>query len=386
MLSSPPDRSSLKEQLQAAAAAGAKGEHPSSHGQERAKSNTTGAASRMNPQAEYVQAEAMELIERINSTYPGSVDYSDYACGIHVMPQADRMAVWLTCDVYFNTSLREGLNLWPLEYVYTRQQYHGVKPGVAILSEYTIASKILNGAIRTNPHNMDDICASLDRALGMDDSDKSLRHARDLPYVMNKTSAKWAEQVLADLSRAIQYRLRGVEEFTDFDGLAFGGTQNIRDFGAGGMSLGAHVTIGKGSGFAPMEQGKILRAYLQSKRRLLVFDYGGTLKGIESMNKEYKVNTKQVTGTRPSDRLLAALHKLASDVKHNDVLVVSGVPTERLQRSIGHIPELGLVAENGLFYSPSVARGGKLSYGRSHRGKDNITICGSQSRFNNLRI
>jgi hypothetical protein len=112
---------------------------------------------------------------------------------------------------------------------------------------------------------------------------------------MNKTSTRWAEQVLADLSRAIHYRLQGMQEFTDYDGLAFGGTSS-----EGGNGLGARVVMGKGSGFAPLEQGKILRAYLQSKRRLLVFDYGGTLKGIESMNKEYKVNSKQVQLAMPS--------------------------------------------------------------------------------------
>ena len=61
------------------------------------------------------------------------------------MPLHERLAVWLSAEVLLNTSVREGLNLWPLEYVYARQQYHGVKPGVAVLSEYTIASKILNG-------------------------------------------------------------------------------------------------------------------------------------------------------------------------------------------------------------------------------------------------
>ena len=46
------------------------------------------------------------------------------------------------------TSVREGLNTYPLEAVFARRN---VEPGVVVLSEFASCSRVLNGAIRVNP-------------------------------------------------------------------------------------------------------------------------------------------------------------------------------------------------------------------------------------------
>ena len=46
------------------------------------------------------------------------------------------------------TSVREGLNTYPLEAVFARRN---VEPGVIVLSEFASCSRVLNGAIRVNP-------------------------------------------------------------------------------------------------------------------------------------------------------------------------------------------------------------------------------------------
>ena len=46
------------------------------------------------------------------------VDYKEIPGNV---PLDERLAVWLSAEFLLNTAVREGLNLWPLEYVFMRQ-------------------------------------------------------------------------------------------------------------------------------------------------------------------------------------------------------------------------------------------------------------------------
>lgn len=88
----------------------------------------------------------------------------------------------------------------------------------------------------------------------------------------------------------------------------------------------------------PLEEANLLAAYGPAKKRLLMFDYDGTLTPIVE---------------NPADAILSeeALHSieiLASDPK-NVVWVVSGRKKTFLDQHLGHLVNVGLCAEHGAF-------------------------------------
>ena len=55
------------------------------------------------------------LVTRIRNTFGHHVlEYSEYSGNLEVQ---ERLALWLSCSVFMNTCVREGLNLYPLEYI-----------------------------------------------------------------------------------------------------------------------------------------------------------------------------------------------------------------------------------------------------------------------------
>jgi trehalose 6-phosphate synthase/phosphatase len=52
----------------------------------------------------------------------------------------------MVADVFLLTSIREGLNLLPLEYVFARKDL--AFAGVVIASEYTACSSLLSGSLK----------------------------------------------------------------------------------------------------------------------------------------------------------------------------------------------------------------------------------------------
>jgi len=111
----------------------------------------------------------------------------------------------MASDVYMSSAIREGLNLYPLEYVYTRGNRAGSKSspaGVVITSEFSTVTTILNGALRINPFDVVKSADTLDKALSMSRREKEGRRARDLAFVSSNCSSEWSRKVMADLMEA----------------------------------------------------------------------------------------------------------------------------------------------------------------------------------------
>jgi trehalose 6-phosphate synthase/phosphatase len=105
------------------------------------------------------------IVKRIQDTFgPQVIDYQELA-GTS-MPMDQRLALWNASDVLMLTPIREGLNHWPMEYIYARKEPS--PPGVVIASEFSAVSSILNGALRVNPFDIQMTVTTLDKALTMD--------------------------------------------------------------------------------------------------------------------------------------------------------------------------------------------------------------------------
>jgi trehalose 6-phosphate synthase/phosphatase len=287
----------------------------------------------------YSSSEIKQLVTRITNQHGASV--IDYAESDAPMTLKERVALWLACDILMVTSVREGLNLRPLEFVFAKGEKNASsveqRAGVVILSEFSACCCVLNGALRVNPWNIAELVTSLDHALTMSEEERMGRRARDLPYITRQPAANWTRQVLSVLQEATEHEEED-EEYTDME---YTDTEIGR----------SHVLrIGDRADFKQLNISKVLQAYKSSRRRVFLLDYGGTIIARENMSMYVKKDFTAVTGKVPSPRMMQALTALGSDPK-NTVFVVSGVSRKNLTAALGHVVGLGLAAENGALYS-----------------------------------
>ncbi|KAG8796999.1 threalose-6-phosphate phosphatase, partial [Serendipita sp. 398] len=87
-----------------------------------------------------------------------------------------------------------------------------------------------------------------------------------------------------------------------------------------------------------MDQSSLEKSYATASRRLLLFDYDGTLTPI------VKVPSMAV----PSEATLQALEKLSEDPR-NLVYIISGRDSGFLEHHLGHLKNIGFSAEHGCF-------------------------------------
>jgi hypothetical protein len=83
---------------------------------------------------------------------------------------------------------------------------------------------------------------------------------------------------------------------------------------------------------------QVVDAYSNSTKRILLFDYGGTLLEKEGLGKYLKRDSiSSVSGRRLNARTEAGLTALCADPR-NTVFVVSGLHPKGLLDAVGHIP------------------------------------------------
>ena len=98
-------------------------------------------------------------------------------------------------DICWITPLRDGLNLVAKEYVAARKG----RDGVLVLSEFTGASVILNGAVLTNPYSHKRMDQAIQEAIGMDKTEQSKRMKNMNHAVQTLTVETWANDQLNTL-------------------------------------------------------------------------------------------------------------------------------------------------------------------------------------------
>jgi len=211
--------------------------------------------------------------------------------------RSELVALYKLADVVWVGSLRDGMNLVAKEYV-------ACKPdgdGVLVLSEFAGAAAEMGEALLINPYDEERTAAAINRALAMDEQERNQRMTALHNRVDRNDVFRWGERFLASLEDAVSERGRYID------------TQPKR-----------------------LQPAGIRDAYLQATRRLLVFDYDGTLVPF----------AKHPQQAVPPQVVLDLLSALASDPK-NRVALISGRSAEDLERWFGEIPRLCLVAEHG---------------------------------------
>uniref|UniRef100_A0A7S0Q8K7 Alpha,alpha-trehalose-phosphate synthase (UDP-forming) n=1 Tax=Coccolithus braarudii TaxID=221442 RepID=A0A7S0Q8K7_9EUKA len=281
-----------------------------------------GARNRIQIQtAPAVEQEIRTIVDRINEAFPGAVHFE-------VRDQFgpdERLRLWCNSDALLTTSLREAINTTPLEFVLAR--HLAKRPaGVCVLSEFTGFARVLCGTLRVNPNSQTELVETLDLALNMSPDERQARAARDVAHIMRCTLEAFAARFLTELKATA--------------------TKRAEDFVCVGFSLSKFRLIGMGANFKPLDNTETIDAFQRAKRRAIMLDWGGTLAPAADGSFFDKRDT---AGYALPRNVLDALATLCADPSCH-VMILSGLPKEKVLAAFGGVPNLSLAVEHGFKY------------------------------------
>jgi trehalose 6-phosphate synthase/phosphatase len=250
------------------------------------------------------------------------------------------------------------VNLYPFEFVYAHEL--SKKAGVVVVSEFSGSSRVLTGSVGINPWKRDEIVHALLMSLTMSSEERRARHEKDLEYITNNSRTKWAERILVDLKRTKKYSMDG--EYMGY-----------------GLGLGFRM-LEFNAGFKLLETETVAKAYRNSFRRVLLFDYGNTLtqeeRGTHDFSKylssdptsQDRTVVSRIDAPSAPQELISALTLLCADPR-NTVFVLSGKDRVDMEKILGSVRGLGLAAEHGYLY-----KWGDLRVNGSN-DRDDVWLC-----------
>jgi trehalose 6-phosphate synthase/phosphatase len=238
-----------------------------------------------------------KAIGRINGAY-GTVDWTPISYQFKNLPFEQVVALYAKADVALITPLRDGMNLVAKEYVATKQRISGV----LILSEMAGVVDELPEAIRINPNDIDALTEAIKTALRMPKKERVTRMRSMQNRLSRYTVQRWAADFMEQLRST---KLEQAENNSKM--------------------LTAEI------------EAKIVRMFKAAKRRLLLLDYDGTLRGF--------VSGQDPSSAVPPKAVLKLINDLAS-LTGTQVSIVSGRPRNDLETWFGHLP-VALAAEHG---------------------------------------
>lgn len=292
--------------------------------------------------------EVLSMVSNINNRWPQTVQFQE--CAESEMRLQQRMALLKAADVVMVTTIRDGLNLIPLEFTIahsdalSEKNSDGRKRGLCILSEFSSCTRVMRGALHVNPWKISEIATAFYQALSMSENERMRRISIASEFVTRVTTQRWALAVMLDL-KAVQKN------------------EDAGRYAGAGLGLGFRL-LGMDSGFNSLDANSVARAYRSAKSRLILLDYGGTILANDNLDglQRFQFVKKSRPVSVPKDRLISTLKELCAD-KRNSVFVVSGKERHSLTKTLCHIPNLGLAAEHGMFVSwPTGKVGGKRKW------------------------
>ncbi|RGB26990.1 glycosyltransferase family 20 protein [Rhizophagus diaphanus] len=247
-------------------------------------------------ESQKLEKKLSELISHINGTY-GSLEFTPVHHYHNHIDQDEYFALLSVADIGLITSIRDGMNTTSLEYIMCQQENHGP----LILSEFTGMAGSLGAAIMVNPWDYSGVAKAINDALNLPAEEKKSKHMQLYKQVTNHTAQSWADSFVKELIASLNNKDKSnVTPYLDFKYLQ--------------------------------------KKYKAAKKRLLLFDYDGTLTPI----------VKIPSAAVPPSNLLEALGKLTSD-PNNSVWIVSGRDLTALETWLGGVKGLGFSAEHGSF-------------------------------------
>ena len=239
-----------------------------------------------NPKLEH---QVSELVSRINGAY-GSLEFLPVHHYHHEIDVNDYFALLCIADIGLITSTRDGMNTTSHEYIICQEQNRGT----LILSEFTGTAGSLSNASLVNPWDFVGVATAINDALALPMEVRIRKHKALFDHVISHSSEYWANSFIT------------------------------------AMIAGAQVpTHSTPTPFLDLAHFK--SRYLETKKRLFLFDYDGTLTEIR----------KTPNAAVPSTEMLASLSCLVKNPS-NIVYIVSGRDQAFLELHLGYLSGLGL--------------------------------------------
>jgi len=303
--------------------------------------------------------EVTDQVQRINAMWPGTIQFQETPDWRMRLQQ--RMALMKASDVCLVTPIRDGLNLIPLEFTIAhqealipavRQADGGRRRGLVVLSEFASCTRVMRGALHVNPWKISEIAQAFQQALTMTEEERLKRVTCASEFVTRVTTQRWALAVMLDL--------KGVHK-----------SVNPVQYSGAGLGLGFRL-LGMDVGFESLDFKAVAKGYKMASNRLILFDYGGTITSNENLDNlsRFRMVKTRIHHSEPTPAMIETIQNLCSD-KKNTVFVVSGKERHSLIKTLGHIPNLGLAAEHGMY----------ISWPEFKHGKDTDTSDSSDRRM-----
>jgi trehalose 6-phosphate synthase/phosphatase len=243
-----------------------------------------------------LRTEVNRLVGEINGKL-GTPDWTPLVYINRSIERSELVGLYKLADVCWIGSLRDGMNLVAKEYVACKPR----GDGVLVLSEFAGAAAEMGEALLINPFDENRTAETIARALSLDEQERRLRMTALHKRVLRNDVFHWGDRFLVALQEAVSERGR------------YADTQPQR-----------------------LRPSEVHDAYVHADRRLLIFDYDGTLVPF----------ARRPQQAVPPVSVLDLLNAMAADSK-NRVVLISGRSAENLDRWFGTIQGLWLVAEHG---------------------------------------
>ena len=242
------------------------------------------------------------LVGEINGDF-GTPEWTPVSYIHRGIPRSELVALYALAEVGWVTPLRDGMNLVAKEYVACQDDSGDA---ALVLSEFAGAAAEMGEAFVVNPYDEERTAEAVEAALSLPADERRARMAALRRRVARNNVFAWSERFLATLRQA------GAER---------------------GLRLDQP---------ADLPRPEAVAAFRVARRRLLVFDYDGTLVN-------YTATPRQAA---PSPELLGLLARL-SGLPGTTVCLLSGRPRADLDRWFSGVRGLALVAEHGVLMRPA---------------------------------
>jgi trehalose-phosphatase len=231
--------------------------------------------------------------------------------------------------------------------------------GCVILSEFSTATSVLNSNLVVNPWNIKNVAHEIDKALLMEDHERSFRQWRDYQYAIRNPAAAWSRACISDVVelRADRTRLNSPDDLTPIP-------QDGSDITSHTTSLNSLQSASalERSPVPLLDADAVSSAFMSATSCLILIDIGGTLVS-QTRQSSVEARTSKLHGFSldgysedlPSD-VSSALVRIAND-KRVSAYVVSGLQRSEIEAlRVADDLKLGIAAENGMFVShPSLS-------------------------------
>ncbi|CAG8747612.1 33931_t:CDS:10, partial [Gigaspora margarita] len=233
----------------------------------------------------------------------------------HHLSFDELLALYTVSDVFIVSSLRDGMNILPYQYISCQQENNGV----LILSEFAGAAQCLDGSILINPWDADGFSDAIYKAVTMDEKLRKSNYKKLCDYVMEHTITSWGKDFID--------KLKSIKGYCSQIEIPY------------------------------LEINQVIKAANTANKRVILLDYDKVL-----------ITTHK--SAEPSNNLTSIIKALQKK-SNTYVYILSGLRRVNLDEQF-ESAGVGLSAEHGCFYKHPKCLQTKVNPILNHKGKNII--------------